>query len=151
MEPSGEHAEELVTSGFLEQLFGTLREDIAGLRQDVTSDIKQIRGEIQELGDRVETLEQNGDRREEELTEQTRELLELRDRNDELYLRLEDLENRSRRSNIRIKGVPLQANGGKLEEWVTCFFRHVAPGLDDKEIILDRTHRAGKPATGPGQ
>lgn len=80
-----------------------------------------------------------------------RELTNLRDQNEELSLRLADLENTSRCSNVRSKGVPLRVDAGKLEDFVTRLFRYVAPVLEDQEIVLDRTHRAGRPARNPGQ
>ncbi|KAJ1157080.1 hypothetical protein NDU88_009795 [Pleurodeles waltl] len=57
----------------------------------------------------------------------------------------------SRRSNIRIKGVPLQAITGKLEDFVVRLFHHMAPDLKDQTVVLDRTHRGGHPVHLPGQ
>ncbi|KAJ1194124.1 hypothetical protein NDU88_003419 [Pleurodeles waltl] len=94
------------------------------------------------LGQRVDTLEQMKDGREEEMDSQRRNL--------ELKYRLEDLESRSRRSNIRIKGVPLQAVSGSRDDFVTRLFHHVAPTLKHQDIVLDRTHLAGRSAHSPG-
>ncbi|KAJ1110254.1 hypothetical protein NDU88_007609 [Pleurodeles waltl] len=60
------------------------------------------------------------DQGEEELSARSRELLELRDKNEDLLFRLEDLENHLCRSNIHIRGAPLQADAGKL---VGCVIR----------------------------
>ncbi|KAJ1117583.1 hypothetical protein NDU88_005781 [Pleurodeles waltl] len=96
-------------------------------------------------------LEQTHDAREEELDCHRRELLTLQDKNQELQCQLDDLENRLRRSNIRIKGVPAQAVTGALEDFVVCLFCHLAPALKQPNIVLDRTHRAGRPARTLGQ
>ncbi|KAJ1153738.1 hypothetical protein NDU88_006496 [Pleurodeles waltl] len=67
---------------------------------------------------RVDSLERAGDQKEEELSTPNSELLDLRDKNEDLLLQLEDLENCSHRSYIRIRGAPLQADAGELEEYV---------------------------------
>ncbi|KAJ1116389.1 hypothetical protein NDU88_004603 [Pleurodeles waltl] len=68
----------------------------------------------------------------------------LRDKTADLNYQLEDLENQSRRCNIHIKDIPLQAYAGRLKEYVLHLFRHVAPELEEQDIILDQTHRAGR-------
>ncbi|KAJ1171098.1 hypothetical protein NDU88_002970 [Pleurodeles waltl] len=48
-----------------------------------------------------------------------------------------------------IKDAPLQADAGKLEDYVLRLFRQVVPDLAEESIILDRTHRAGRPSITP--
>ncbi|KAJ1096442.1 hypothetical protein NDU88_001584 [Pleurodeles waltl] len=76
-----------------------------------------MKQEVVELGQRIDMLEQAQDAREEELDCHRRELLALLDKNQELQYQIEDLENRSRSLNIRIKGVPSQAMTAKLEDF----------------------------------
>ncbi|KAJ1200796.1 hypothetical protein NDU88_004617 [Pleurodeles waltl] len=45
----------------------------------------------------------------------------------------------------------MQATLGPLEDFVTRLFLHIAPALKDQEIILDHTHRVGRPAQAPVQ
>ncbi|KAJ1131101.1 hypothetical protein NDU88_009444 [Pleurodeles waltl] len=106
----------------MEQLFGALRWDFATLKQEIVAEVKELKREVIELGQQVDTLEQTRDAREEELDCHRRELLILHDKNLELQYQLEDLENRSRCSNIGINGVPSQAVTGKLEDFVECLF-----------------------------
>ncbi|KAJ1162091.1 hypothetical protein NDU88_002569 [Pleurodeles waltl] len=77
-----------------------------GRRLEIAADVKDLERELVDLGQRVNTLEQTHDAQEEELDCHRRELFTLQDKNQELQYQLNDLENRSRRSNIRIKGVP---------------------------------------------
>ncbi|KAJ1099999.1 hypothetical protein NDU88_005089 [Pleurodeles waltl] len=123
---------EPVTRTFLESLFGALRTDIATLKQVLAKDMNK-------LGDRVDTLDHSG----EELAAHQREILELQDRNTDLRSQVEDLENRSRRADIRIKGVLLQATGGNLEENTSRLFHHIAQDLAPHKIVIERVHRAG--------
>ncbi|KAJ1109406.1 hypothetical protein NDU88_006767 [Pleurodeles waltl] len=142
---------EPVTCDFLETLFGALRTDIATLKQDITADIKGLTKEMNELGDWVSNLEQTSDAHGEELDAHRCELLDLRDKNAELRSQVEDLKNRSRMAKIRIKGVPLQAAGGNLEVYVRRLFHHIVPEFAPEDIVLDRTHRAGRPVTSLGE
>ncbi|KAJ1181757.1 hypothetical protein NDU88_006957 [Pleurodeles waltl] len=140
-----------LTRAFREQLFESLRDDLATLKREIAADIKDLKREVIDLGQRVDTMEQAQDTREEELDCHRRERLSLQDKNQELQYQIEDLEIRSRRSNIRIKGVLTQAVVGPLEDFVVRLFHHVAPVLKEQDIVLDRTHRAGRPARAPGQ
>lgn len=58
-----------------------------------------------------------------------------------LQLYLEDMEDRSRRSNLRLRGIPEDAEAEDLDALVRDMFRTI---LEDPEadIILDRAHRA---------
>ncbi|KAJ1140488.1 hypothetical protein NDU88_006840 [Pleurodeles waltl] len=105
-----------LTRAFMEQLFGSLHEDFAMLKWDIAADIKDLKKEVIDLGQRVDSVEQTQDAREEELYCHRRELLTLQDKNQYLQYQIEDLKNKSRRSNIRIKGIPAQALAGSLED-----------------------------------
>ncbi|KAJ1198224.1 hypothetical protein NDU88_002067 [Pleurodeles waltl] len=140
-----------LTRAFMEQLFESLHDDLATLKQEITANIKDLKREVIDLGQRVDTVEQAQDAREEELDCHRREILTLQDKNQELQYQIEDLENRSHRSNIRIKGVLTQVIVGPLEDFVVRLFRQKAPALKEQNIVLNRTHRAGRPARAPGQ
>ncbi|KAJ1201390.1 hypothetical protein NDU88_005201 [Pleurodeles waltl] len=73
------------------------------------------------------------------------------DKNQDLQYQQEDLENRSRRPNIRLNLLPAQAAAGPLEDFIVRPFRHAAPAPKEQAIVLDRTYRAGRPAQAPGQ
>ncbi|KAJ1192044.1 hypothetical protein NDU88_001356 [Pleurodeles waltl] len=96
-------------------------------------------------------MERTCDRQEEDLDLHRQEIITLQDSNRDLHYRLEDLENKSRRSNIRIRGVPVQAIVGPLKGFVIRLFKYVGPALDDQDIIPDRTHWTGHPFQTPGQ
>ncbi|KAJ1096194.1 hypothetical protein NDU88_001338 [Pleurodeles waltl] len=122
-----------------------LREEGTGAqkRSRNSSEGQRIETQGRRDGQRVDTLEQTRDAQEEEMDCHRRELLILHDKNLELQYQLEDLENRSRCSNIRNKSVPSQAVTGKLEDFVEHLFRHVALDRKDQTLVLDRMHRVG--------
>ncbi|KAJ1156027.1 hypothetical protein NDU88_008752 [Pleurodeles waltl] len=64
----------------MEQLFESLREDLATLKRKIAADIKDLRREVIDLGQRVDTVEQSQYAREEELDCHKRELISLQDR-----------------------------------------------------------------------
>ncbi|OCT82894.1 hypothetical protein XELAEV_18025429mg [Xenopus laevis] len=57
----------------------------------------------------------------------------------ELQDKMEDMENRSCRGNIRIRGLPEYKN---LESDITDFFSILAPHLSTSKLEIDRIHRA---------
>ncbi|KAJ1212508.1 hypothetical protein NDU88_000163 [Pleurodeles waltl] len=145
------HEAEPVTRTFLETLFGALCVDIATLKQDLTKDIKGLTRDMNELGVRVDSLERTSGKQGDKLDAHRCKILDLHDKSEKLQYQVEDVENRSRRANITINVVPLQAAGGNLEDHAPRLFHHNVPELPPQEIIVDRIHRAGIPATSPGQ
>ncbi|KAJ1097192.1 hypothetical protein NDU88_002318 [Pleurodeles waltl] len=141
----------LVTQDFLEQLFTVIREDLATLKQEIAFEVKELKRDIGELGQRVDSIEQTHNTHEKELDNHGCKLLLLQHKNLELQYHMEDLDTRSRRSNICSKGVPMQAISGSLVEFAVHLFRHVAPALKGQDILLDCIHRAGHLARSPGQ
>ncbi|KAJ1216024.1 hypothetical protein NDU88_003630 [Pleurodeles waltl] len=129
----------------------TRAEDFSTLKQEIGADIKDLKREVIDLGQRVDAVEQTYNTQEEDLDCHRRELLTLQDKNQDLQYQIEDLENRSCLSNIRIKVVPAQVVAGSLEDFVVRLLRYVAPALKEQDIVLDRTHRAGRPTRSLGQ
>ncbi|CAH2224837.1 Hypothetical predicted protein [Pelobates cultripes] len=58
---------------------------------------------------------------------------------------LEDLNNRSRRNNIRIRGLPETVTMEQLVPTLHNIFKTLAPDLTPQEMELDRAHRALRP------
>ncbi|KAJ1108208.1 hypothetical protein NDU88_005590 [Pleurodeles waltl] len=135
------------TRTFLEALFGALLSDITTLKQDLTKDIQGLTKDINELGDPRANCDAQG----EELDSHRREILELQEENTDLQYQVEDLEKQSQRANIRIKGVPVGAAGGNLEDYTRRLIHSIAPELAPQEFTIDRVYGAGRLAKSPGQ
>ncbi|KAJ1142993.1 hypothetical protein NDU88_009305 [Pleurodeles waltl] len=101
-EETEEDAGAPVIKSFLESLFASLRDDIQLVKRDLLQDLKVVRWELEEVGERVATLEEHENAGGEEIEQLQQEMLWLQDQQIELQAHAEDLENRSRRSNIRI-------------------------------------------------
>ncbi|KAJ1179207.1 hypothetical protein NDU88_004443 [Pleurodeles waltl] len=48
------------------------------------------------------------------------------------------------------KRCKVRQNSGKLEDYITRLFCHMDPDLAEQDIVLDHTHRAGRPAKPAG-
>ncbi|CAH2219796.1 Hypothetical predicted protein [Pelobates cultripes] len=56
-----------------------------------------------------------------------------------------DLEDRSRRSNIRMRGIPETVLQADLPSYKHCFFRALVPEIHTDMLFVDRLHRVPKP------
>ncbi|KAJ1172202.1 hypothetical protein NDU88_004050 [Pleurodeles waltl] len=77
------------------------------------------------------------------------EAIHLKEQHIDLQAHTEDLENRTRLNNLRIRGTPHGAEDGDVESYVEALFAQVLDASDDKWIQLDRAHRVGLPQPGP--
>lgn len=75
----------------------------------------------------------------------SRRSCEIHDQQVDLQTHLEDLENRSRRHTIQIRGIPTNEEKSDLFELVTEPFNHILGNLANTDIRLDRVHRMGPP------
>ncbi|KAJ1090138.1 hypothetical protein NDU88_003275 [Pleurodeles waltl] len=74
-----------VTRTFLENVFGLLRVDIASLKHEMAADIKGLTSDMNELGERIAGIEHTSNAHSEELDVHRCEILELRNKNEELH------------------------------------------------------------------
>ncbi|KAJ1148639.1 hypothetical protein NDU88_001467 [Pleurodeles waltl] len=93
-----------VKKSFLTSLFDSLRVDLQELRRDISQEVRELRSDITSLGGRVSNIEDNVVSRAEEVEQLQQEVLRLHEQQEQLQLMAEDLENRSPRHNIRIRG-----------------------------------------------
>ncbi|KAJ1102070.1 hypothetical protein NDU88_007128 [Pleurodeles waltl] len=139
-----------VTKGFLTSLFDSLRGDIQELRRDISQEVRELRGEVSSLGEHVSQLEDNEIPRGEGVAGLQQEVVRLREQQDLLQMVVEDLENRSRRQNIRIRGAPVGAEKEDIGAYVVDLFRSLLGPEETQEVVLDRVHRVGR-AGSPGR
>lgn len=99
------------------------------------------------LGEHVAALEDSTAARDEEITMLQQEVLRLREQHLDLQTHTEDLENRSRRNNVRIRAVPTGAEDGDLVGYVQDLFCKILGSSSDSTIKIDRCHRVGPHAS----
>lgn len=114
---------------------------ILRLEETHRRDIQEVRGEVSTLTERVTS----GEASVTSLTDRVAALEQVRDQQRDaaitLQLHLEDMEDRSRRNNLRLRGIPETTSQDSLGDTVREIFRTVL-GEPTLEIELDRVHRA---------
>ncbi|CAH2247788.1 Hypothetical predicted protein [Pelobates cultripes] len=113
--------------------------------------LKAVTSEIHHLGDRVCALEDNQEINENRWTEcwkfqrsQTEAILSLQ-------RKLDNIDNRGRQNNLRIRGVPetMQDEREDPTKILIRIFNQILGRSSDSKIKLDRAHRVGRPRNPP--
>ncbi|CAH2292794.1 Hypothetical predicted protein [Pelobates cultripes] len=126
------------TSPIVQELRAALREELAGLREDLST--------LEQRVDEMESVARGCDDQhratEVAVTRQGNMLLTLR-------RQVEDLENRSRRNNIRVRGLP-EKEDEPLPDTLSMLFTQLLGAAPPATITIDRAHRALGPARQEG-
>lgn len=139
-----------------------IRDDISSLRETTKADIKTIRDELTEKVENLFTrqaetadtqagMEQSLNDTCDRLTTLEKSYQSLAAEHKKLQDKCTDLENRSRRQNIRLIGIPEGAEANKPTDFVAKFLIEVLGDENfDGPILIDRAHRslAPKPRAG---
>lgn len=59
--------------------------------------------------------------------------------------KLSDLEDRSRRNNLKIRGIPESVPATQLPQYIQDLFNALLPTMSALELTVDRVHRIPKP------
>lgn len=122
-----------------------LRAIAADIKDTLSAAISELRLEIHSLNDRVLAAENMADRQETQIRKTTHQVdthtLQMRD----MQRHLEDLDNRGRRHNLRIRGIPEAIDGNQLQPSITALFNGLLNKPPQSPIELERIHRALRP------
>lgn len=122
-----------------------MKQDIESLIQRVEEahhrDIQPVRTEIGALTDRVDAGESSISSLEVRMEALEQANIAQAESAVALQLHLEDLEDRSRRNNLRLRGLPEATGAENLQDTVTAIFQRVLAS-PQSTIELDRVHRA---------
>lgn len=116
----------------------------------ISASLENIRKTTDSHGQRIQDLEHNLSDYSDRIVELERCTKTLKDDNMRLLAKTEDLENRSRRSNLRVVGIPEKMEGRDPVAFMSAFFAEVLGSeFFPTPPILDRAHRIGPtPAEG---
>ncbi|KAK7878476.1 hypothetical protein WMY93_034302 [Mugilogobius chulae] len=141
-----------------------IRDDIAALRDQTKADIKTLRDELTERVNKLSAMQTNTANTqkdmEKSLTDTTDRLVILEKEHHslasdykKLYDKCVDLENRSRRQNVRIVGVKEGAENGNPTSIFVARLLAVVLGKENFEadIVVDRAHRSLGPQPRTGE
>lgn len=146
----------------IEIMHQDIRKDISSLREEAKADINTLRNE---LSQKIETLHRAHTETTDTQREMERSLCDVSDKitaMDKAHATLQkdynklqekymDLENRSRRQNLRVVGISEDIEAGNPSRFIAEFFSEVLGEENfDSPILIDRAHRtlAPKPRAG---
>ena len=143
-----EQINEFPTSGMplsdtvMKDMLVTLR---GSLHRDMMLCISQIKSDVTSIGERVSHIEDKmGD-----FAVAHNELVDAHDDAEgELQAmreKIADLEDRSRRNNLKLRGIDESVTPAELRIYVQHFIAAILPDIPEGEVIVDRAHRLPKP------
>uniref|UniRef100_A0A8C5Q523 Uncharacterized protein n=1 Tax=Leptobrachium leishanense TaxID=445787 RepID=A0A8C5Q523_9ANUR len=133
----------------LERMVAALptRSDLTAMMEDFRAsfqtELREVRTEVADLTTRTDALERRANL-------PPRLPASLEDDFSEVRRRLDDLDNRSRRHNVRIRGLPETVSNEDLGTCIRSAFLHVLDDPAITDIPLDRCHRALRPVPPAG-
>uniref|UniRef100_A0A8C5QMZ0 Uncharacterized protein n=1 Tax=Leptobrachium leishanense TaxID=445787 RepID=A0A8C5QMZ0_9ANUR len=120
-------------SPLLDEKFGKLPATIQSVLSQLTSQAHRLT----EVEDRVSTLEDGFHPLQAQLEKQDLIIQGLTEK-------LDDLENRSRRNNLRVIGLPESVKGQALSEWAADWLpSQLGYGDSSRPVAVERVHRVG--------
>lgn len=112
------------------------------IKSTVTAAIADLKADIQAVAHRIDSVEQT-------TQTHTAAILQVQCTYDtqlsqlfELHRDVEDLDNRGRRHNIRVRGVPESTDPGSLQQTICAIFNDLIDRPADSPIYMERAHRA---------
>lgn len=111
------------------------------LEEYVGQELKGIRDEMAKLAKRMKSLESELRESQGKIEAACNSIQGLKGSLIELSLQVVDLENRNRRDNIRIRGLPDSVSQDDLIPTVTKIFNQYLNRAEDEPIKMDRVHR----------
>lgn len=109
----------------------------------IQSSLIKIQTSLATLGDQVELLEQRVGANEDNVTDAVTRLQQLEKNNSYLIDKLDDLENRSRRSNLRFIGVQESAESGDMVGFMSRLIPQLLGQVNfSTPLIIERAHRS---------
>ncbi|CAH2325022.1 Hypothetical predicted protein [Pelobates cultripes] len=139
---AGKQADTPLTQNLLQTMLDAA---VAKMQFTVTEAINDVRQDITSLEARTSHLEGNMGR----LNAANADTEERLSKNeDKLYLqetKIADIEDRSRRNNIRLRGVPEEIGPQDLTAFAVELFKAILPDIPADMFLLDRIHRLPRP------
>lgn len=128
---------------------GEAQRQIKDSQTRMETSMTEIKQQIDTLEERLTTTELRVSNTEDRGLRQERALAYLLTKDAKLTAKLDDLENRLRRNNIRVYGIPEDAEGKEMIPFITNLFKSTLKLQEDMSICLERAHRAIAPKPKP--
>lgn len=109
----------------------------AGLAQNAAQITSSIKADLQSLGARMDAIEQAVDDSAARTNQNTSCIQSLQEQT--ALSKLDDLENRSRQYNFRVRGIP--ESNIDIHDTVKSLIKDIFPDIPDHKLEIDRAHR----------
>ena len=118
-----------------------MKNELANFREDVNCKLQEIATDLKETVGRVEEAEQRVADMEDWSSVAKEVLCQTLHTQENIHAKLTDLEARSRRNNIRLYGIPEDAEGDNIQNFIETFIK-TELSLSDTVLGIQRCHRA---------
>lgn len=118
----------------------------SSLMSDLSSLFHKMNSDLHVMDQRVSTIEQGMTECTTTVNDMIDTLDEVRDEQDWVRAKLANLEDRSRRNNVKLRGVPETIQSAELQNYAKDLIRTILPDISPRDIIVDRIHRIAKPS-----
>lgn len=119
-----------------------------GLSHTAAQITATIPADLQQIGARILVLEQKSDQAILRINQNTSRIQDLQEKLESASSKIDDLENRSRWYNFRIRGLPETVKDTHIA--VQDFIKSLIPNIPAHRLELDRAHRALQPPCSDG-
>lgn len=137
-----------ISDTVLKEMLLSLR---VSLHADIVSGVNQCQADVQAMGEKINHIEHtigeysiSFNTLVDAHTEQKEEIVWLKGK-------IADLEDRSRRNNIKIRSIPESISAPQLQLYAQTLFSSLAPELSALQLPIDRIHRVPKPSFLPSE
>ncbi|CAH2315837.1 Hypothetical predicted protein, partial [Pelobates cultripes] len=144
--PTTQEGEGKVTPALIQNMLDAQSNKLLAHFQTSISDLKK---EIQAIGDRTEHLENKLETHAAAHITMLTKIKQLEAHISSHDNKLADLEDRSRRNNLRLRGIPESVAVGDLQAFATNLFQNLCPDIPAQMLLLDRIHRVAKAKAAP--
>lgn len=139
-------SDQAVSQSVLKDMMLALRSSI---QQSLNTALSSHQTAIDDLGGRVDHVESKMA----EFSEAHNDLVDahntMEDELQRLTTKLADIEDRHRRNNIKIRGIPESISGPELVPYIQQMMASIIKSASKRDLILDRAHRLPKPNSVP--
>ncbi|XP_063819080.1 uncharacterized protein LOC135057111 [Pseudophryne corroboree] len=132
---------------------GSMRQLLASFKDDITMEVKTALQSCQQtvdaIGQRTDHLENKCEEVVKSHNEVINQLEELQAEVADLRRKTCDLGDRSRRNNIKLRGIPETVSNSELNQFATYLFMALLPTNSIDDFLIDRIHRLPKARNAP--
>ncbi|CAH2326271.1 Hypothetical predicted protein [Pelobates cultripes] len=139
MEQSNETLEAPLTQRVLQIMLDSA---VIRMQSTFTDAISEVKKDLTELAARTHNVETD---LRNSCTETEKRFVRLEEQIASQELKIMNLEDRSRRNNVRLRGILEEVSAQSLTAYVTEFFQTLLPDISTEKLLLDRVHRVPKP------